>query len=456
MDQSEFRKIPGVDRLLESPEIAARIGGLSHPIVAEAVRRTVEKVRAMVRNGDKCPAVGEIAAMALAELDERENLFMRDVLNASGVVIHTNLGRAPLGTEVIEKMSRIGGGYCNLEYNIALGKRGFRGGLQEQLLVSLTGAEDAAVVNNNAGAIFLILSQFAKGREVVISRGELIQIGGGFRIPDILEQSGGILREVGTTNQTSLDDYASAINENTALILKAHHSNFHIGGFVYSPPDRELAALAEKNGLLFVYDLGSGALVDTERYGLAHEPTVQDAVRAGAHLACFSGDKLLGGPQAGIIVGKKEFVAPLKKHPLFRALRPDKLCLAALEQTLVHYLKGEAEEKTPVLLMLAMKPDEIRHRAESLSEKINLEPDRLSIVQGESAVGGGSLPGQTLPTFLLAVRPPVSPDKFAEKLRLGAPAVVARIIDDTVCFDLRTIPEARDGDLADAINSALA
>jgi L-seryl-tRNA(Ser) seleniumtransferase len=455
MDQKESRKIPGVDRLLEDPEIAGYVSVISQPLVADTIRRFLEEIRNGVLKGGKCPERKGIVAEVLMRLAEQKSLFTIDVINATGVIIHTNLGRAPLGRETIEKVAAIGGGYANLEFNISQGRRGFRGDNLERLIATLTGSEDATVVNNNAGAVFLIVSQFAKGREVIISRGELIQIGGGFRIPAILEQSGAILREVGTTNHTDLEDYDSAIRENTAMILKVHHSNFFMRGFVHSPADSELAALSDEKGLVFVYDTGSGALVNTERYGLAHEPTAQDAVRAGADLVCFSGDKLLGGPQAGIIAGKSEFVAPLKKHPLFRALRPDKLCLGALEQTLIHYLRGEAEEKIPVLRMLSMKPEEIGRRAKMLVKKLRLKSGLAAVVEGESAVGGGSLPGQTLPTFLAAVKPGISPDEFARKLRLGNPPVIARIADDTVLFDLRTVPEDRDADLAKAINKAI-
>jgi L-seryl-tRNA(Ser) seleniumtransferase len=454
MDQNELRKIPGVDRLLEAREIAGRVAEISQPIATEVIRNLLDNIRKVVAETGKCPEYEEIVGRAGAALDEMKNLYSRVAINATGVIIHTNLGRAPLGRDVIEKLSLIGGGYSNLEYNIVRGERGFRGDLQEKLLTTLTGAEDAVVVNNCAAAVFLTLVQFSKGRETVISRGELVQIGGGFRVPDILEQSGAKLREVGSTNRTTIQDFRGAVGDKTGVLLKVHHSNFLMQGFVASPSDKELAALARECGVPFVYDLGSGAVYDTEKFGLEHEETVQDVLRGGADIVCFSGDKLLGGPQAGIIVGGKKWIAPLKKHPLFRAMRPDKLCLAALEQTLIHYLKGDAEEKVPVIRMMAAKSETLKKRAEKVFSKLNSAAISAGVIAGESAVGGGSLPGRTLPTFLVNVRPAGSPDKYAEKLRTGVTPVIARIIDGAVCFDLRTVPEERDDELAQIINES--
>ncbi|MFA6451512.1 MAG: L-seryl-tRNA(Sec) selenium transferase [bacterium] len=455
MDQNELRKIPGVDRLLGARDIAGYVAEISQPIVAEVIRAKLEELRNEVAKTGKCPDYEEIVGRVCGALSDLMNLFMREAINATGVIIHTNLGRAPLGREVVEKISRVAGGYSNLEYNIAKGERGFRGDLQETLLTVLTGAEEAVIVNNCAGALFLVLTQYAKGREAIISRGELVQIGGGFRVPEIMEESGALLREVGSTNQTTIDDFRDAANKNTGLLLKVHHSNFLLQGFVASPTDKEIAELAAERGVPFVYDVGSGAIYDTEKFGLEHEPTAQDAIRGGADIICFSGDKLLGGPQAGIIIGKKKWVAPLKKHPLFRALRPDKLCLAALEQTLIHYLKGEANEKIPILKMMAAKPDELEKRAGLIAAKLKKKSIAVSVTSGESAVGGGSLPGRTLPTRLLSVRTKVSPDKAAAKLRRGNPPVISRIVEDAVCFDLRTVPEERDAELAGAIIAAL-
>jgi len=455
MKNEEMRKIPGVDTLLSSPAVIAAADCVSPVVAAEALRGLLDRIRKDVFAGGDCPAFETIEAEAGAALRSKMSLFMRSAINATGVIIHTNMGRAPLSLEVIEKLSEMGSGYCNLELNLLTGKRGFRGDIQEELLAALTGAEDAAVVNNNAGAIFLILAQYAKGGEVVVSRGELIQIGGGFRIPDILEQSGAKLREVGATNHTNLEDYRRAINPATRMILKAHHSNFRMEGFVKAPDDKALAALAREKGILFVYDTGSGAMINMEDFGIQHEPTAMEAMKAGADLACFSGDKLLGGPQAGIIVGKREYVSSLKKHPLFRALRPDKLCLAALQHTLVIYLKGEASEKIPVIKMMAMRPEEILMRAEEVIRKTGLPSDRIRIVEGRSTIGGGSTPGETLPTFLVSVSPKSSPDRFAARLRAGSPPVVARIVDGAVCFDLRTVLPNQDDTIAEIIKNEI-
>jgi L-seryl-tRNA(Ser) seleniumtransferase len=455
MKKEEMRKIPGVDTLLASPAVKAAADSVSPVVAAETIRGLLDGIRKDVSAGGECPDFEDIEAEAGAALRARMSLFMRSAINATGVIIHTNMGRAPLSLEVIEKLSEMGSGYCNLELNLLSGKRGFRGDIQEELLVALTGAEDAAVVNNNAGALFLILAQHAKGGEVVVSRGELIQIGGGFRIPDILEQSGAKLREVGATNHTNLEDYKQAITPATRMILKAHHSNFKMEGFVKAPEDKALAALAREKGILFVYDTGSGAMMNVEELGIQHEPTAMEAMKAGADLACFSGDKLLGGPQAGIIVGKREYVSPLKKHPLFRALRPDKLCLAALQHTLVIYLKGEAAEKIPVLKMMSMRPEEILRRAENVVAKTGLTPDRIRIIEGRSTIGGGSTPGETLPTFLISISPKASPDRFAARLRAGSSPVVARIFDNSVCFDLRTVLPSQDDTIAEIIKTEI-
>jgi L-seryl-tRNA(Ser) seleniumtransferase len=310
MDQNELRKIPGVDRLLETREVAGCVSEISQPIAAEVIRNLLDTLRGEVAESGKCPEFEAIVGRVCTALLDLKNLFLREAINATGVIIHTNLGRAPLGREVIEKTALAAGSYSNLEYDLARGERGFRGSLQESLIATLTGCEEVVVVNNCASAVFLVLSMYAKGREVVISRGELVQIGGGFRVPEILEQSGASLREVGSTNQTSITDYREAMCEKTALILKVHHSNFLMQGFVASADENELASLSRKRGMPFVYDLGSGAVYDTEKYGLKHEPTVQDALRSGADIVCFSGDKLLGGPQAGIIAGGKNGLRP--------------------------------------------------------------------------------------------------------------------------------------------------
>ncbi len=455
MNSDEFRKIPGVDRLIEEPEIKRRLKETSHAAAVETIRSMLTEVRVSVSEGGTCPEYEEIKARAIAGLEEKMRGFTTSVINATGVMIHTNLGRAPLGGEAVEAVVKVASGYSNLEYDVDAGARGGRGALCGELLCELSGAEDAAVVNNNAAALFLALSHHAKEREVVISRGELIQIGGGFRIPDILESSGARLREVGTTNRTAIEDYVKAVNENTALILRAHLSNFTMEGFVSSPSDAELAAAAHDRGILFVNDIGSGAVVDTAKFGLRSEPMVGRVVADGADIVCFSGDKLLGGPQAGIIVGKRSAVSPLKKNPVFRALRPDRMTFAALERTLVHYLSNEAEENVPLLKMMAMPAESIKQRAEAVMQRAGTAEGRMRIVEAKSTVGGGSLPGSVLPTFLIAVRPAGSADELAANFRKCDPPVIARIINDEVCFDLRTVPEEFDGKLAALLGTVI-
>jgi len=337
-------------------------------------------------------------------------------------------------------MEAVSRGYSTLEYDLLAGQRGHRTVHAERYLCQLTGAEAALVVNNNAGAVLLALTGLAQGRGVVISRGQLVEIGGGFRVPDVMAQGGARLIEVGTTNRTHLRDYAVALeaHEDVALILRAHHSNFRIVGFTAEPSLPELVALGTERGLPVMDDLGSGALLDTAQFGLAHEPTVQESVTAGAVVVCFSGDKLLGGPQAGIIVGQAKYVQPLKTHPLARALRSDKLCLAGLQATLLHYLKDEAPEQVPVWRMIATPLAEIERRARRWRRNLRRAGIQAGTVDGESTVGGGSLPGETLPTKLVALSV-AHPDRLAAALRAADPPVVARIEDDRLVLDPRTV-----------------
>jgi L-seryl-tRNA(Ser) seleniumtransferase len=356
------------------------------------------------------------------------------VINATGVILHTNLGRAPLSAAALQAVQQVSLGYSNLEFDLEGGKRGSRLIHAEALLVRLTGAEAALVVNNNAGAVLLALSALAARRAVVIARSQLVEIGGGFRVPDVMKQSRARLLEVGATNRVHLSDYESALEEKPALFLRAHRSNFRILGFTSEPGLDEIAQVAHGAGLPLVDDLGSGSLLDTARYGLGHEPMVQESLSAGADLVCFSGDKLLGGPQAGILVGKASLVARLRKHPLARALRADKLCLAALNATLLHYLKDEAEREIPIWRMIALKPEQIKARAEGWVTALG----RGEVIPGESTVGGGSLPGETLPTWLLALDLP-SPNRTLARLRRCNPPIIARTQDDRVVLDPRTV-----------------
>ncbi|HEX9091825.1 MAG TPA: L-seryl-tRNA(Sec) selenium transferase, partial [Anaerolineales bacterium] len=373
------------------------------------------------------------------------------VINATGVILHTNLGRAPLSQSAIQALQDVSAGYSNLEFDLPSGKRGARLVHAESLLTHLTQAEAALIVNNNAAAVLLVLSALAKRRAVVISRTQLVEIGGGFRIPEVMQQSGARLYEVGTTNRVHSSDYQTAIEEaSPALILHAHRSNFRLSGFTSEPELGELAQIAHQAGILLVDDLGSGALLNTDRFGLGHEPMVSESLVSGADLVCFSGDKLLGGPQAGIIIGKADLVVKLKKHPLARAIRADKLCLAALSATLLHYLKDEATSQIPIWRMIAQTADSLRTRANEWMEAIGAG----EVIPALSTVGGGSLPDETLPTFVMAL-PARSPDSLLERLRRCQPPVIARLEEDKVVLDPRTVLPEQEGDLLSAIRSSL-
>ncbi|MGC8837969.1 MAG: L-seryl-tRNA(Sec) selenium transferase [Anaerolineae bacterium] len=448
--QEELRRLPSVDRLLAHPILQGSLQEVPHEVVVEAAREALDRAREAIRGGQPCPSLDHLADAVRETLARRLRPSLVPVINATGVIIHTNLGRAPLSEETLAAMRMAGQGYSNLEYSLEEGRRGSRYVHAEELLCRLTGAEAALVVNNNAGAVLLILAALAAGREVVISRGQLIEIGGGFRIPEVMQQSGARLVEVGTTNRTRLSDYRAALTSGTALLFWAHHSNFRIVGFAEEPSLEELVALGREVGVPVVGDLGSGTLLPTEAYGLAHEPTVQESVAAGAALVSFSGDKLLGGPQAGIIVGRRDLVERLRRFPLTRALRVDKTTLAGLQATLLHYLRGEAVEKVPVWRMIAASPQSLRRRARAWARRLAAEGLPTQVVPGESAVGGGSLPGQTLPTFLVALAAP-SPDSLARRLRLGTPPVVARIEGDRLVLDPRTVLPGEDSALLEAI-----
>lgn len=448
--REELRKLPSVDRLLAHPVLQGLQEEAGHEEVVEAAREALTLAREAIQRGQPCPSVDYLAKAARQALARRLRPTLVPVINATGVILHTNLGRAPLSEEALAAMREAGRGYSNLEYSLEEGRRGSRYVHAEALLCRLTGAEAALVVNNNAGAVLLILAALAAGREVIISRGQLIEIGGGFRIPEVMQQSGARLVEVGTTNRTRLSDYRRALSRETALLLWAHHSNFRIVGFTEEPSLADLVALGREVGVPVVGDLGSGSLLPTEPYGLAHEPTVQGSVAAGAALVSFSGDKLLGGPQAGLIVGQRDLVERLRRFPLTRALRVDKTTLAGLQATLFHYLRGEAVERIPVWRMISTDAESLRRRARSWARRLAAQGVPAQVVPGESAVGGGSLPGQTLPTFLLALAVP-SPDDLARRLRLGSPPVVARIEDDRLVFDPRTVLPGEDRALLDAV-----
>ena len=448
--EERLRRLPSVDRLLQIPAGRECEAVFGHDLTVEAMREILDAARRRIVSGEPTPDDADMLTQVQERLEALVTPTLRPVINATGVIIHTNLGRAPLSQAARQAMDLAARGYTNLEFELADGERGFRYAHAVSLLQRLTGAEAALVVNNNAGAVLLALSALASGREVVISRGQLVEIGGGFRIPDVMRQSGARLCEVGTTNRTSLKDYEKAITPETALLLRVHSSNFRIIGFAHQPSLAELVELGHARGLRVMDDLGSGVLLDTAQYGLAHEPTVQESLVAGADVVTFSGDKLLGGPQAGYIVGKKELVEQMRTHPLTRALRVDKVAIAGIEATLRHYLLGEAASEIPVWRMLAAPAGELRKRARRWARRLAQSGVEAAVVTGESTVGGGSLPGETLPTWLLALSVP-SPDRFARALRVGSPAIVPRIDEDRVLFDPRTVLPDEDEALLEAV-----
>ncbi|RLC91587.1 MAG: L-seryl-tRNA(Sec) selenium transferase [Chloroflexi bacterium] len=456
MGSEKLRQLPSVDRLLGEATVQGLVAAYGHRQTVHALRETLDAVRDEVRDGADVPEIAALVARTSVRLREHLAPTLRPVINATGVIIHTNLGRAPLSTAARAAMEAVSRGYSTLEYDLQAGRRGHRTLHAERLLCELTGAEAALVVNNNAGAVLLALTRLAQGRGVVISRGQLVEIGGGFRIPEVMAQSGAHLIEVGTTNRTHLRDYERVLktHEDVALILRAHHSNFRIVGFTAEPTLPELVALGAEHGLPVMDDLGSGALLDTAQFGLAHEPMVQESVAAGAAVVCFSGDKLLGGPQAGIIVGQAEYVEPLKRHPLARALRADKLCLAGLQATLLHYLKDEATEQVPVWRMIATELAEIERRARRWRRALRRAGVPAEVVDGESTVGGGSLPGETLPTKLVALDV-AHPDRLAATLRAADPPVVARIEEDRLVLDPRTVLPEEERELLRAVSEVM-
>jgi L-seryl-tRNA(Ser) seleniumtransferase len=448
-----YRSLPSVDRLAQAAE--ALLGGaLPHALVVEAARAELAAARGALAERRPAPSADELAQAVADRLAQMTRPSLRPVINASGVIIQTNLGRAPLSQAALTAMRAVGEGYSNLEYDLDAGERGSRYTHLSALLCRLTGAEAALAVNNNAAALYLALSALAQGREVIVSRGQAVEIGGGFRIPDVLRQSGAALVEVGTTNRTYARDYADAIGERTALLLRVHTSNFRLTGFVHETGLAELAAVGRARGVPVLDDLGSGTLLPTAPYGLAPEPTVGESVAAGADLVTFSGDKLLGGPQAGLIVGRAGLVDRLRRHPLARALRVDKATIAALEATLLAYLRGSALDEIPVWQMIAAPADSLRARAQAIVERLRAANVPADVLPCASAVGGGSLPGETLPSFAASPQSP-NPDELARRLRLGATPVVARIADERLLLDVRTVLPGQDEELIGALLAVL-
>jgi L-seryl-tRNA(Ser) seleniumtransferase len=427
-----LRRLPSVDQLLRDE----RLAGEPRPLAVAAARTALEAARAEIRAGGEA---GDLVERALAELASARRPSLRRVLNATGVIVHTNLGRAPLPAEALARVAEVGGGYSNLELDLGTGLRGSRQKHLAGLLRRLTGAEAALVVNNNAAAVLLALAALAEGREVIVSRGELVEIGDGFRIPEVLVRSGARLVEVGTTNRTRAEDYEAAVGPETALLLRVHQSNFRVVGFAERPDVGSLAAIAKRFRLPLVDDLGSGALLELEG-----EPVVAASLRAGADLACFSGDKLLGGPQAGVVAGRGELVERLRRHPLQRALRADKLTLAALEGTLSIYLDPERSGEVPVLRMLREAAGDVRARAERLAAAVGGE-----LEETVARVGGGALPLAELPSFACAVE-----EELAAALRAGDPPVIALVRDGRTLLDCRTLTDAEAADVISCVAAA--
>ncbi len=447
-----LRAIPSVEKVLQALGEAVT----PRPAVVAVVRRQL----AALRKEKSIPDFDGVMARVRTAFDALRSSRIQPVINGTGIIVHTNLGRSPFGPSVVEALQAVAANYNNLEYDLTEGDRGGRAAYLEHNLALLCGAESATVVNNCAAALVLVLRHFTSGerKEVVISRGELIQIGGGFRIPEILEASGAKLCEIGTTNKTSLSDYSRASGKQTALILKVHRSNFFMGGFVESPSTEEIAALAKRKKRPFVEDLGSGAVVHTEKLGLIeHEPTPAELLKRGVDLVCFSGDKLFGGPQAGIIAGRKRLVASLKREPFFRALRCDKLILAALETTVDLYLTGREQEMIPALRMLRVTNSELQSRAKKIALALEALPMKTSIGEGKAQIGGGTLPRSVIPSVTLDLLPlNMALADFAVRLRAGTPPIVGYSAGGRFKLDLRTIFPRQDEALFRAIGAAFA
>jgi L-seryl-tRNA(Ser) seleniumtransferase len=449
---SAYRHLPAVDTLVQAVQRALNGERLPRDLLVDTVRRVIEDARRTITSGGVAPTVEQLTDSAIAHARAVVQPSLRPVINATGVIIQTNLGRAPLSEAALRAMREVSAGYSNVEYDLEIGERGSRAFHLTSLLQHLTGAEAALVVNNNAAAVYLALIALAANREVIVSRGQAVEIGGGFRIPDVLRQSGATLVEVGTTNRTYARDYEAAITPQTAMLMRIHTSNFKLMGFVYETPLHEMADVAHRHGVIVLDDLGSGTLLPTAAYGLAPEPTVQESVAAGADLVTFSGDKLLGGPQAGLIVGREHLIAQLRAHPLARALRIDKTTPAGLAATLLSYVNQRAIEELPVWRMISATQATLRARAQRISDALGIA--QAAVVECTSAVGGGSLPGETLPSYAVALLDD-RPDELARRMRSGDPPVVGRILDGRFILDVRTVLEEQEDDVITAAQTAL-
>ncbi len=448
---SRLSSLPSVERILQSQggtDLTTRYG---RPLTLDAIREALDEIRGGLRaeRESLIPEIEAIVTRAEGYLSAWTTPSLRQVINATGVILHTNLGRAPLSKAALAAMDQAAEGYSNLEFDLSSGKRGERWIHAEAALIALTGGEGALVVNNNAAAVLLVLSALAARKRVLIARSQLVEIGGGFRMPEVMKQSGARLIEVGTTNKVRLADYEAELGA-AALVMRAHRSNFKLVGFTEEPELKDIVRLAHGADVVVADDLGSGALLDTSKFGMAHEPMVQESQAAGCDVICFSGDKLLGGPQAGIIIGKSALIAKLRKHPLARAFRADKTCLAGTAATLVHYLRDEAEREIPVWRMIAMPVDEIRRRAREWAQALGYG----EVGESQSTLGGGSLPGETLPTWVLSLKVG-GIDKFMRRLREQDPPIIARTEKDRILIDPRTVLMEQDSSLVRNLGKAL-
>src|SRR5271157_76555 len=435
---------------MQTRQAAELVAVYGRPLTLEAIRTTLDELRQDYKEENTIPLRPGILNLVQTRLQDWLKPTLVPVINATGVILHTNLGRAPLSRGAIQALQNLSGSYSTLEYDLESGSRGSRSMHVEKLLTRLTGAEAALVVTNNAAAVLLALAALARRHRVIISRSQLVEIGGGFRVPEVMSQSGAHLIEVGATNQTHIEDYEQALQEPAALVMHAHQSNFKIIGFTSEPSLKELVGLANRFGVPVLDDLGSGALLDTARFGLAHEPTVQESLSAGVDLVCFSGDKLLGGPQAGILAGKADLICKIKKHPLARAVRADKLCLAALSATLLHYIKDEAEREVPVWQMISKTPEQLQAHAHHWVEILQ----QGTVIAGQSTIGGGSLPQETQPTYLIALQVR-QPNQLLKLLRSMKPPIIARIENEQVVFDPRTVLIEQEGAFLVGLQNAL-
>ncbi|MDI6801686.1 MAG: L-seryl-tRNA(Sec) selenium transferase [Thermodesulfovibrionales bacterium] len=460
--QKLLSSLPSVDEILKSGKGLVWQEAYPRRYVLQAIREIIEHTRQLILKDE----IKEISMEGLLpeiqiKIEKLSSFSLRPVINATGIVMHTNLGRSVLSEEILENVKKVACGYSNLEYDIEKGERGKRYSHIQKLLNDITGAESSLIVNNNAAAVFVCLSALAKGKEVIVSRGELVEIGGSFRVPDVMSASGAVLREVGTTNKTHLRDYESAINENTGLLLKVHQSNFRTIGFTKSVEIDELVTLGKKHNIPVMFDLGSGCLIDLKPYGVHIEPTVQEIVKSGCDIVTFSGDKLLGGPQGGVIAGKSELIEKIAKNPLMRAVRIDKLTLSAFEAVLMNYLDEDtAKKQTPTLRMLLQDVNEIKTRAKKIATRLKREIKEdiadIAVMEDSSQSGGGALPEIEFKTFVVAIKPKkLSVNKLEERLRHSSPPVIARIKEDALIIDARTVADWEIKALVKGIEGAL-